>query len=590
MAYKDDEKTIRVAFYIRVSTEEQSEKYGKDLQKDALMGLMQSRGHLSNGEPAMKLADKSYIYTDDISGTTPIHERPGFAKLMEDIMMAGQGNKPFDAIAVYKIDRFARKLKILLDITDFFEENGLGFISANESIDTSTPFGRAILGILGVISELEVENIKTRTEGGRQEAIKNGVTMGPAVPFGYEKDPTKRPRIFEKEAVIVRSIFNMFVNEKKTTHEIAKYLFENEIPSPQASARFNEKTTGGSIKKNPAHFWRPEKVRNILKNEYYTGDYYYNKSKDGKPRPRTEWKLSPYSTPQIIDRATFERTQRLLEQSKHLRTPSAEDGHVYLLSGLLKCDHCFIQNRDNSRSNWIGERKQLESGNVAHSYQCGRKRSGKSLIGCPTIPLPADEIEKYLINFTKGLLSSPIATYNHQQELKSSKLELKALGERREQLVKLINTIPSRKERLREQHAHSIIDFDQLKKEVGELEAKQKLLNTELQEIDRRISEDTLSQGYIDSLDLFSKKYAQALENIDANREEAKHILHTLIEEVLIYSRPVTDGDVIAGKKRPDQQIPYRIHVKLKLPQDILRDITGGGSGQKSLSGAAGGS
>ena len=217
----------------------------------------------------MVLAGKQYIYTDDISGTTPIDERPGFAKLKEDIILAPEGNKPFDAIAVYKIDRFARKLKVLFDIVEFFRENDLQFISANESIDTSSPFGRAILGILGVISELELENIKLRTQGGREEAIKRGSVMGPAVPYGYKKDEWKRLKVFETEAETVRMIFNMFINGKKSPYEIAKYLSEHDFPSPHASAINHGKNIGGINKKNPASFWRMERVRNILSNERY---------------------------------------------------------------------------------------------------------------------------------------------------------------------------------------------------------------------------------------------------------------------------------------------------------------------------------
>lgn len=585
MESENKQETIRVAFYIRVSTEEQTEKYGPDLQKEALNALMKSKGSFTDGRPAMVLAGDQYVYMDDISGTSPIDERPGFARLKEDILMAPEGNKPFDAVAVYKIDRFARRLKVLFDIVDFFRDNDLQFISANESIDTSSPFGRAILGILGVISELELENIKLRTQGGRMEAIKKGIIMGPAVPYGYKKDENKKLKIFDIEAETVKMIFNMFINGKKSPYEIAKYLSDHDYPSPHASAINNGKNIGGINKKNPASFWRMERVRDILSNERYTGVYYYNKTREGRLRPRSEWKQSPANIPVIIDSLTFEKARILLENRKHQRKGN-NTKHTYLLSGLLRCNCCFDPDKDESRAYWAGEKKRIESGNIVYSYQCGNKKSGKTTVGCKSLPLPAGEIEKYIIDFTKKLLANPIAVYNHQKELKSSKVEINELSKKREGLCRLIDSIPNRIERLREQHSLGIIDTSRLKEETNNLKTKEDQYKKEIKEIDYRISQNVLSQGYIESLSLFSKKYKKTLEKITNNREELYDLIHSLIEEIIVYSRPAKDNDIIAGKKRADQQIPYRIHIKLKLPQDILQDIVGG-SGQESLSGAA---
>jgi|GEM_PF-7067867 len=156
-----DEVQLRVAVYLRVSTEEQADKYGLDAQRASIEGMIKSKGKLKDGRDRMVLAGKNYEYVDDgISGTTKMEARPEFARLKEDIMNSPD-NRPFDMVAVYRIDRFARKLRILMDILNFFEEKDIEFISATESIDTSTPFGRAMLGIMGVIAELELETIKS---------------------------------------------------------------------------------------------------------------------------------------------------------------------------------------------------------------------------------------------------------------------------------------------------------------------------------------------------------------------------------------------------------------------------------------------
>lgn len=592
--------TLRVALYIRVSTDEQVERFGIPLQKEALLALIKSRGKLGNGKDVLTLANReageACIYLDEgISGTTPLDERPAFAKLKEDIVLAPEGSKPFDVVAVYKIDRFARKLKILLEVIDFFEEHGIKFISVNESIDTSTPFGKAILGIIGVIAELEIETIKLRTQAGREQSIKAGNVMGRSAHYGYIKDENGRHKIFEKEAEVIRSIFRMLVNEKKTVYQISRYLIEHNYPSPESSAAINRKRAGEAVKKQPINFWRQERIRAILQDERYIGHYYYNRSKGRKKLPKSEWKLSPFRIPPIMDVFTFEQAQILLGQLKHQRV-EVKDNHIYLLSGLLRCDGCYDPARDKGgRVHWYGERKELGrgSGNFTHFYKCGRKVNGKSAIACDTLPLPASQIEDYIVEQAKRLLKNPVAAYNHQLKLKSTKAEIKTLQKKQNDLINLINSLPGRRKRLQEQHELGFKDISQLKEDIRNLDTTEKQYQKELREIEYQISQNTLSQGYETSLNLFSEKYARMLDDLSSDRKTLYDMLHELIEEIIVYSRPVREGDVVAGKKKSQQKIPYRINIKLKLPQEILRQMAeslGGSSGQKVLTGAEGGS
>lgn len=249
MEGKQDEVTRRLAYYIRVSTDDQADKFGIPAQREAVEAILRTKGRLRNGQPAMVFAGDNYVYIDDgISGTSKLNERPGFAKLKEDYLNAPDGHKPFDTVAVFKIDRFARKLRILMDVVDFFEENGIEFISATESIDTSTAFGRAMLGIMGVIAELERENILLRTSLGRDQANQLGVSMGANAKYGYQKDKDGLLIIFEEEAQIVRKIFDWFIVGGLTPQKIADVLIEQQVLSPDASAVHYGKRKGGTRK------------------------------------------------------------------------------------------------------------------------------------------------------------------------------------------------------------------------------------------------------------------------------------------------------------------------------------------------------
>lgn len=577
----DKNTTLKVAFYIRVSTKEQGERgdgYGLDLQKDALESLIKSRGKLPNGKNVMELAGPDFIYVDDgVSGTVEPDLRPAFSRLKADILLAPDGTRPFDIVFVYKIDRFARKLSILLEIIDFFKENGIGFASAHESIDTSTPFGEAILGILGVISELEIKTIAMRTQDGRMQALKKGVVMGSYATYGYRKDQNKLRKVFKKEAEVVKEIFNLCVTQKLTPYQIAEELKRKEILTPEASAVVHGKKSGSILKKTGVHFWRPQVVLSMLRDDIYTGKIYLKKGRRGKYAPKEEWELAEVKAPIIIDLLTFNKAQKLLDLRKHEK-PISHSGHKYLLSGLLTCEACNANGIENQRIHWIGERKKIgkEGERYTYLYRCGRKNKSKHEKSCNAIPLPASEIENYIINFCKKIIENPQATYDHQKQLHSSKLNTEHLQKRHSQISSILNTIPDRKERLKEMRELGHISLEQMDKDFKNLNDTQLKATKELEKVMKELSGLALSEGYEKALNIFSESYRAGLDKILKSREETYILLHELIEEITVFSRPLTDKDKVAGKRKKDQMIPSRLHLKLKLPQDILYTLTQG--------------
>lgn len=586
----------RVALYIRVSTEEQAEKYGPDLQRNALEALIKSKPN------DFILADGRYIYIDEgVSGTVRLDERPAFSRLKEDILMSPTNERPFDVVAVYKIDRFARQLKILLDVIDFFETYDIQFVSANESIDTSTPFGKAMLGIVGIIAELERDTIVQRTKDGRWEAFEQGVVLGSGAPYGYTKTPEKKYSVLEVEAKIVRHVFEMFVNEDQSIDAIARYLYEHKIYSPVVSSIVNKKRKGTINKKNDQYFWTAGTIRRMLSDEIYIGRVYGNKTQNGKSTDKSERRLSKTPAPFIVDLYIFDKAQQLLDQKKHQRRV-AKDGHIYLLSGLLKCDCCFNPETDSStgRSGWHGEVKELKKSNTkTFYYKCGRKNRSKTTTLCKSLPLPTKEIEEYIVEYCKKLLDNPIEVFEHQKRLQSRVKTVELLRKKDQQLLDLILAIPHRKKHLGQQHEAGLLKTPELKIAVEKVESDWKRYKRERDDIQIQVAQLSISKGYIKALDLFSNKYSSALIKSFEDRDTLYTIIHELIEEIVVYTRPVVGSDPVAGIKKADQQIPDRIHIKLKLPSDILNRIgnqqvylnetvvpdTDPSSGQKSVSG-----
>lgn len=580
----------RVAFYIRVSTEDQVEKYGIDLQLDALKAIMLTRGKLDDGRDALVLAGDSYIYIDEgVSGQIEPRERPAFSRLMEDIELAPEGQRPFDIVIVYKIDRFARRLRILLDVVDFFEQHEIKFISVNESIDTTTPFGKAILGIMGVIAELEIETTRMRTEGGRKSARNRGVFMGNAAPFGFKKNPDKQLEIFEEEAQVVRDIFEWFVIENITAQQIADRLTESKILTPDASAVHYGKRKGKIKRKNSPFFWRLEKVRQILGDRIYLGEYWYNKTRTDKKTnkvvklPPEEWTLSEFHYPPLIEPLIFSKAGQLLEDSvKRINLDSKQDGNrLYLLSGILVCDACA---KGDDAVTWIGNKKKLPKakGQYSYYYQCARKNRKKFSDICTTLPIPAEAVEDYVVAFVRKLLKDPKYVYKHHQNLESTRKQRDLLEKRRKQLIEGLNSIPTKIENLREQHTEGLIDKDKLIEEIVKQNKSRERYQAELDKVNNNLGKQAMSEGYIKTLSSFAEKYSSTLDEVLSNREETYKLLHALINKITIFSRPVTELDVIAGRKTKDQKMPFSIEIELKLPQEMIIDLAEAKFGAKS--------
>lgn len=185
------------AIYIRVSTDAQAEEgYSIDAQKQQLTAYCVSKNI------------KNYDYYIDGGWSGSNIDRPELQRLIKDI----QSNKISHCI-VYKLDRLSRSQKdTLYLIEDIFNPYGVNFVSLNESMDTSTPMGRLMLGILSAFAQLERENIRMRTRMGMQERVKNGLWMGGGrVPFGYDYDKEKGILIQNSDSEKVKEIYDLYL-------------------------------------------------------------------------------------------------------------------------------------------------------------------------------------------------------------------------------------------------------------------------------------------------------------------------------------------------------------------------------------------
>src|ERR1017187_6125433 len=148
---------MRIGIYARVSTKDQS----CELQVRDLRAYCTARG--------FDLV-REYV---DVGQSGAKDSRPELNKLMDDAR-----KRQFDAIVVWRFDRFARSTKHQLSALEEFRSLGIQFISYQENIDTSSALGQALFTIVSAVAQLERDLIRERVTAGIRNARASGKKLG----------------------------------------------------------------------------------------------------------------------------------------------------------------------------------------------------------------------------------------------------------------------------------------------------------------------------------------------------------------------------------------------------------------------------
>jgi site-specific DNA recombinase len=161
---------MKVALYCRVSSEAQADR-----------GTIAAQADFLRRYADLNSLDVAHEYHDEaVTGPTPLLHRPAGLRMVQDAR-AGK----FRVVLFYRVDRFARSLRELLEAQAVLDAVGVGLCSATEPFDTTTPMGRFMFQLLGSIAELEKSVILERTTGGRARVARDGKWAGGPPPYGY---------------------------------------------------------------------------------------------------------------------------------------------------------------------------------------------------------------------------------------------------------------------------------------------------------------------------------------------------------------------------------------------------------------------
>ncbi len=187
-------KPQTAAIYVRVSTDEQIEAQGLDVQLDMCQTYAQ----------AYKLPIFKVYSEEGVSGAKPADKRPALSELMQ---AAHKGE--FNTLIVPAIDRLGRDLGVFLKIWDELEAAGIKIILVKERLETDSPSGLLMRNILATFADYERAVIRERTMGGRRKRAARDGERGGTLPFGYTRHGQADVRKDKASAAIVTQIFTL---------------------------------------------------------------------------------------------------------------------------------------------------------------------------------------------------------------------------------------------------------------------------------------------------------------------------------------------------------------------------------------------
>ena len=151
-ALRDEHRDPRgIAFYTRISTDEDHQKYSLDAQKERLEAFCKAQW-----DDDWRLHN---LYRDTESGTHM--NRPGLEEMLYDAEALA-----FETLPVFRVDRLSRNVRGLAQMVDELTQNGVTLKSITEPFDRSNPAGKMMLQMLSVFAEFENKTILERTKVG----------------------------------------------------------------------------------------------------------------------------------------------------------------------------------------------------------------------------------------------------------------------------------------------------------------------------------------------------------------------------------------------------------------------------------------
>lgn len=393
------------------------------------------------------------IYVEEGKSGKSIECRDEFQRMMSDVT---KQDSDVGYILAFKLFRFGRNTRDILNSLNILNKYGINLLTKEEGIDSSNNMGSLMITILGIVAEMERENIITQTMLGREEKSRQGGWCGGFAPFGYD---LQNERLVKNDyAYIVEIIFDKYVHENVGIKGIVDYLNKNGIKKPVPQNKQDFQFTD----------WSTHNIKAILDNPVYTGYIVFGRRRTVESvnceTGEIEYKLKkqdeknyiwfdgqahePIISKEIFDMAQQKRKDRSCRGNKQI-------GQVpkHLLSGLLRCPECG-SGMVISYNRWVNKKKSPDTVKETKTYICGHFNRSGTYVECHRNRISSERIEKEVVEYTKWLvhnekfvdyvkmkIGKSIDVTEIENELASYDKKLKALERNKKSLEEDIDSL-----------------------------------------------------------------------------------------------------------------------------------------------------
>ncbi|MBR6745449.1 MAG: recombinase family protein [Clostridia bacterium] len=442
---------LNVVAYCRVSTDEKDQLNSLQTQKEFFGAYAQKNGmHLL------------HIYSDQGISGTKTKNRAAFNQMMHDAE-----SRTFQAVLIKDVSRLARNTLDFLDAYRRLLSLGIDvqFLNGRMSNMGGNEF---MLTLLAAMAQEESRHTSQRIKFSKRFNAEKGKV--PNLIFGYDKinGDYFHLNINEKEAETVRMIFRKYTEEGDGTLKIAQIL------------------NGMGITTKRGCKWSQNAVARILSHPIYIGKIVNGKQEivnfpDSKRVNKDEKDFFITQNPdlKIIDEATFEKAQRLLEErSRSFQTNKTRHSNRHLLSTLIQCEECGYSFRRISRTYQ----------NTYVRWSCsGRNQQGTG--ACPNaVQIDEDVLISEIRKYFSALLSEKEKYIRAAKEIFLQKYAKNGKAEKeKESIEKRLSELQAYREKLICLFTNDMISLEELQKKLSVIKAESLRLEYERQAYSREI-------------------------------------------------------------------------------------------------------
>ena len=490
----NEQRKRRVAGYARVSTDSEEQFTSYEAQVDYYTNYIKSRDDWEFVK----------VYTDEgISGTNT-KKREGFKNMIKDAL-----DGKIDLIITKSVSRFARNTVDSLTTVRQLKEKGIEIYFEKENIWTLDSKGELLITIMSSLAQEESRSISENVTWGQRKRFADGKVCVPFKHFlGYDRGQDGNLVLNEKEAVIVRRIFSMFL-QGMTPYGIASQLTADGILSPGKKEKWNATT-----------------VKRMLSNEKYKGDALLQKSYTvdflTKKKKVNEGEIPQYYVENnheaIIEPAVFEMVQRELErrQPGHNRHSG-----VHMFSGKIKCGEC---------GSWYGSKVWHSNSKYRRMiWQCNHKfDNGKK---CKTPHLNEDEIKEHFLVAVNKLITDKDQIIRNLESFKDILYNTKPLEIEQAEMQSEIEVVAGMMRQCINENAHIVLDQEKYQKRYNVLVQRFDYAKSKLATIMGQIKDKETRQATIETFIADLSKQDVLLMDFDPL------VWYSLVDFIIVYGK-----------------------------------------------------